>query len=152
RAARDRSSFVDDPRVREVVDEVRAIDAAADATLTEDDVPLNPLRVIRTARSVFPRDTTVGTDVGCLAEHIAGAFPFFRVYEPRSFIAPSSFYGMGFVASATPVAKVVHPDRPALCFVGDGSFQMVLPVLPMAAENGLAVTWVVLDDQALGSI
>jgi acetolactate synthase-1/2/3 large subunit len=74
------------------------------------------------------------------------------VFEPRSFIAPSSFYGMGFATSAAPVAKIVYPDRPALCFCGDGSFQMVLPVLPAATENHLPVTWCVLDDQALGSI
>jgi acetolactate synthase I/II/III large subunit len=142
----------DDPRVREVIEGVAKIDAAADEALTDDRVPLNPLRVIREARRVFPRETTVATDVGCLAEHIAGSFPFFRVFEPRSFISPSSFYGMGFATSAAPVAKIVYPDRPALCFCGDGSFQMVLPVLPAAVENRLAVTWCVLDDQALGSI
>lgn len=145
-------AVADDPRVREVIDGVAAIDAEADAALADDRTPLSPLRVIRTARRVFPRETTVGVDVGCLAEHIAGAFPFFRIYEPRSFLSPSSFYGMGYVTSAAPVAKIVHPDRPGLCFVGDGSFQMVLPILPAAAENGLAVTWCVLDDRALGSI
>jgi acetolactate synthase-1/2/3 large subunit len=101
---------------------------------------------------VFPRQTTVATDVGCLSEHIAGAFPYFRVYEPRSFIAPSSFYGMGFCTSAVLAGPVVYPDRPALCFCGDGSFQMVLPVLPAAVDNKLPVTWCVLDDEALGSI
>jgi acetolactate synthase I/II/III large subunit len=144
--------MAEDPRVTEVIDGVAKIDAEADAALADDRVPLNPLRVIRTARQVFPRETTVATDVGCLAEHIAGAFPYFRVFEPRSFISPSSFYGMGFATSAAPVAKIVYPDRPALCFCGDGSFQMVLPVLPAATENHLPVTWCVLDDQALGSI
>jgi acetolactate synthase-1/2/3 large subunit len=145
-------ALTDDPRVREVIDGVAAIDAEADLSLRDDSAPLSPLRVIRSARAAFPRETTVATDVGCLAEHIAGSFPFFRVFEPRSFISPSSFYGMGFAASAVPAAKIVYPDRPALCFVGDGSFQMVLPVLPAAADNHLAVTWCVLDDQALGSI
>lgn len=142
----------DDPRVREVVEGVAAIDAAADESLADDRVPLSPLRVIRSARGVFPRSTTVATDVGCLSEHIAGSFPYFRVYEPRSFIAPSSFYGMGYCTSAVLSAPVVYPDRPALCFSGDGSFQMVLPVLPTAVENKLPVTWCVLDDEALGSI
>jgi acetolactate synthase-1/2/3 large subunit len=142
----------EDPRVREVIEGVAEIDALSDEALSDDRVPLSPLRVIRAARAVFPRETTVATDVGCLSEHIAGSFPFFRVYEPRSFISPSSFYGMGFATSAAPAAKIVYPDRPALCFSGDGSFQMVLPVLPAAVENHLAVTWCVLDDQALGSI
>ena len=83
---------------------------------------------------------------------VSSSAAFTQVYEPRSFIAPSSFYGMGFATSAVPVAKIVYPDRPALCFCGDGSFQMVLPVLPAAADNHLPVTWCVLDDQALGSI
>jgi acetolactate synthase-1/2/3 large subunit len=145
-------ALASDPRVREVIDGVAAIDAETDLALADDSTPLSPLRVIRAARAVFPRETTVAADVGCLAEHIAGSFPFFRVFEPRSFISPSSFYGMGFAASAVPAAKIVYPDRPALCFVGDGSFQMVLPVLPAAADNHLAVTWCILDDQALGSI
>ncbi|MGD0555164.1 MAG: thiamine pyrophosphate-binding protein [Streptosporangiaceae bacterium] len=144
--------WADDPRVREVTEGVAAIDASADESLADDRVPLSPLRVIRSARRVFPRDTTVATDVGCLSEHIAGSFPYFRVYEPRSFISPSSFYGMGFCTSAVLSAPVVYPDRPALCFSGDGSFQMVLPVLPAAVENKLPVTWCVLDDEALGSI
>jgi acetolactate synthase-1/2/3 large subunit len=59
---------------------------------------------------------------------------------------------MGFVAAALPVARLVRPDRPAVCFVGDGSFQMVMNVLPVAADHKLGVTWVVLDDGALGSI
>lgn len=146
------SDWMDDPRVLEVIDGVAAIDASADESLADDRMPLSPLRVIRAARAVFPRETTVATDVGCLSEHIAGSFPYFRVYEPRSFIAPSSFYGMGFCTSAVLSAPVVYPDRPALCFCGDGSFQMVLPVLPAAVDNRLPVTWCVLDDEALGSI
>jgi acetolactate synthase I/II/III large subunit len=146
------ADWADDPRVREVVDGVASIDASFDAALADERVPLSPLRVIGSARSVFPRETTVATDVGCLSEHIAGSFPYFRVYEPRSFIAPSSFYGMGFCTSAVLSAPVVYPDRPAVCFCGDGSFQMVLPVLPAAVDNRLPVTWCVLDDEALGSI
>jgi acetolactate synthase-1/2/3 large subunit len=83
---------------------------------------------------------------------MAGATPYFKVFEPRSTIVPSSFYGMGFVAAALPAARLVHPDRPAVCFVGDGSFQMVMNVLPVAAEYRLGVTWCVLNDNSLGSI
>jgi acetolactate synthase-1/2/3 large subunit len=114
--------------------------------------PVHPLTAIRAVQDVFPRDSTVAFDVGCLAQQIAGGFPFFRVYEPRSLLVPSSFYGMGFVAAALPVAKVVRPDHPAVGFVGDGSFQMVMQILPVAAEHELPVTWVVLNDNALGSI
>jgi acetolactate synthase-1/2/3 large subunit len=76
----------------------------------------------------------------------------FPVYEPRSLVVPSSFYGMGFAASAAPIGGIVRPGKPTLCFVGDGSIQMALPILPFAAEYKLPVTWCVLDDLALGSI
>jgi acetolactate synthase-1/2/3 large subunit len=122
------------------------------AMASSAEVPLHPVRVIRAAREVFPRDTILGVDVGALAQHIAGAFPYFPVFGPRSTIVPSSFYGMGFAAAAIPAARFVHPERHALCFVGDGSFQMVMNVLPMAAQYRLGVTWCVLNDQALGSI
>ena len=113
---------------------------------------MHPFRVIRAVRDAFPREATVAIDVGCIAQHMAGGSPFFRVYEPRSLIVPSSFYGMGFAAAGLPAARLVHPDRPAVGFVGDGSFQMVMNVLPTAAEHRLGVTWCVLNDGALGSI
>jgi len=114
--------------------------------------PIHPVRAIRAAATVFGRDAVLGFDVGALAQQIGGAFPFTRVHGPRSAVVPSSFYGMGFAAAAMPVAKLVHPGRPAVCFVGDGSFQMVMPILPTAAQYRLGVTWVVLNDGALGSI
>ena len=114
--------------------------------------PIHPLRVIRAVRQALPRDATIAIDVGCLAQHMAGSLPALPVHRPRSLIVPSSFYGMGFAGSALPVARQVYPDRPAVGFIGDGSFQMMLHVLPMAAEYKLGVTWCVLNDRALGSI
>ena len=114
--------------------------------------PIHPLRVIRAVRQALPRDATIAIDVGCLAQHMAGSLPAFPVHRPRSLIVPSSFYGMGFAGPALPVARQVYPDQPAVGFIGDGSFQMILHVLPMAAEYKLGVTWCVLNDRALGSI
>jgi acetolactate synthase I/II/III large subunit len=114
--------------------------------------PLHPMRVIRKIREAFPRQATVGIDVGVLAQGMGGAFPYFKIFQPHSTIVPSSFYGMGFTASAFPVARLVYPERPAVCLVGDGSFQMVMNILPVAAELKLGVTWCILNDGALGSI
>src|SRR5258708_12841349 len=59
---------------------------------------------------------------------------------------------MGLSASAFGVAGWVYPAGPAACLVGDGSFQMVMNILPVAAELRLGVTWCILNDGALGSI
>lgn len=114
--------------------------------------PLHPIRVIDSIRKTFPREATVALDVGVLAQGMGGAYPYFKLYQPRTTIVPSSFYGMGFSASAFPAARLVYPDRPAVCLVGDGSFQMVMNILPTAAELKLGLTWCILNDQALGSI
>jgi acetolactate synthase-1/2/3 large subunit len=120
--------------------------------VASDARPLHPMRVIRKIRDAFPREATVGIDVGVLAQGMGGAFPYFKIFQPRSTIVPSSFYSMGFAASAFPVARLVYPERPAVCLVGDGSFQMVMNILPVAAELKLGVTWCILNDGALGSI
>lgn len=128
------------------------LEAEAREMAASDQRPIHPLRVLREAREVFTREACVAIDVGVLAQGMGGAYPYFKVFEPRSCIVPSSFYGMGFASSGLPVAKLVYPDRPALSFVGDGSFQMISNVLPAAAENALPVTWCILDDGGLGSI
>ena len=132
--------------------ELKRLDGEVAELAASPGKPIHPLRVIRAVRQALPREATVAIDVGCLAQHMAGSLPAFPVHLPRSLIVPSSFYGMGFAGSALPVARQVYPDRPAVGFIGDGSFQMMLHVLPMAAEYRLGVTWCILNDRALGSI
>jgi len=139
-------------RLQQLARDKKKLAAEAGRMAASEQRPIHPLRVIGAVRDVFPRDASVAIDVGVLAQGMGGAFPYFKVFEPRSLIVPSSFYGMGFSASALPVAKLVHPQRPAVGFVGDGSFQMIMNVLPVAAEYRLPVTWCVLNDRALGSI
>jgi acetolactate synthase-1/2/3 large subunit len=150
--ALDEKAFKAHARVKRCTKRMKEVEADAAKITAKKSVPMHPLAVIEAARKAFPRETTIGIDVGCLAQHIAGATPYCRVYEPRSLVVPSSFYGMGFVASGFPAAKLVYPDRPALCFVGDGSFQMVMANLACAVEHNLPVTWCILNDEAYGSI
>ena len=145
-------AFATVPRIAACRRELDELDREIANIADGNETPIHPLKVIRAVRRVFPRETPVAIDVGCLAQHMAGSIPAFPIFEPRSLVVPSSFYGMGFAASALPVARMVYPDRPAVGFVGDGSFQMVMHVLAFAAEYGLAVTWCVLNDGALGSI
>jgi acetolactate synthase I/II/III large subunit len=142
----------DSARVDAAAAELAEIEAEFDRDADSDMRPMHPFRPIRALRSALPRGAVTAIDVGCLAQHMVGVTPYYRVFEPRTLIVPSSFYGMGFAAAAAPAARIAHPDRPAVCFVGDGSFQMVMNVLPVAAEYELGVTWCVLNDNALGSI
>lgn len=145
-------AYLDHPRTVACRNVVAGIRAALDRRDPQPQGLVHPVAAIRAARAVFPEDASAAFDVGCLAQHMAGAFPVFEIHGPRRTITPSSFYGMGFASMALPAARIARPDHPALGFVGDGSFQMVLPILPFAAEYRLGVTWVVLNDRALGSI
>jgi acetolactate synthase-1/2/3 large subunit len=147
-----RTVFHDLPRIKSLSRSREELEAEIDRIARSDEVPLNPLRIVREVRRVFPPETTVAIDIGNLSQAWGGAFPYFKIFEPRSVIACTSFYAMGYASSALPVAKLVYPQRPAVGLCGDGSFQMIMNILPVAAEYGLPVTWCILNDSSLGSI
>jgi acetolactate synthase-1/2/3 large subunit len=148
----DGNRWLTHPRTVEITAETEALRREVAELADDDSTPLSPVRILRAVRAAFPRTATVAFDIGKITQQIGGAFPFFEVYEARSLIVPSSFYGMGFAGAALPAARVARPDCPAVGLVGDGSFQMIMNVLPAAAEERLPVTWCVMNDRALGSI
>jgi len=147
-----RSTFSEIPRIKDLVrlKEVEETDVKRSAAT--DEKPMSPSRVVREIREVFPRETTAAVDIGCLAQGLGGSSLYFKIYEPRSIIPCTSFYAMGFAASAIPVARLVYPDRHAIAMCGDGSSQMIMNILPVAVEHHLPVTWCILNNQSLGSI
>jgi acetolactate synthase-1/2/3 large subunit len=56
--------------------------------------------------------------------------------------------GMGVIGAIA--AKLARPDRNVVCVTGDGAMQMAMMELATAAERKAGVTWVVLNNQALG--
>jgi acetolactate synthase-1/2/3 large subunit len=149
-----RTTFRSLPRTEELIRSKERLEADIErqAAATTTEMPMSALRVITEVRQVFTREATAAIDIGFLAQALGGAYPYFKVYEPRSCMVCTSFYAMGYAASALPVAKLVYPDRPAVALCGDGSFTMVMNQLLVAAEHHLPVTWCILDNQRLGSI
>jgi len=147
-----RTTFLDLPRIKELCQLKKQLEADIERAASSNEIPMNPLQVVKEIREAFPRETTTAIDIGFLAQAWGGAFPYFKVYEPRSCIPCTNFYAMGFASSSLPVAKLVYPERPAVALCGDGSFQMIMNILPVAAEYHLPVTWCILDDRGLGSI
>jgi len=98
--------------------------------MATNEKPMSADRVVREIREVFPREATAAVDIGCLAQGLGGSSLYFKVYDPgRSSLARVST--QWFCASAIPVARLVYPERPAIAMCGDGSFQMVMNVLPL---------------------
>ena len=84
------------PRLEALARDKQQLEDEVAGMVGSEQRPVHPMRVIGTVREVFGRDATAAIDVGVLAQGMGGAFPYFKVYAPRSCIVPSSFYGMGF--------------------------------------------------------
>ena len=69
----------------------------------------------------------------------------------RSQVTPESG-AMGYGVPAAIAAKLRNPDRPVVCFIGDGGFQMCGLELATAAQEGLPIVVVVVSNGMYGTI
>ncbi|MGE4406143.1 thiamine pyrophosphate-binding protein [Pseudomonas sp.] len=77
-----------------------------------------------------------------------------RFYPHRDWgsqLAPTSG-SMGYGLPAAIAAKLARPARPAVCFAGDGCFQMTCQELATAVQYGANVIVVVVNNGSYGSI
>ena len=77
-----------------------------------------------------------------------------RFYRFRRFgtqLAPTSGT-MGYGLPAAIAAKLLHPDRTVVCFAGDGDFQMTANEMQTAAQYGVAVVVIVVNNGIHGTI
>jgi len=110
---------------------------------------LQPQQVLAVARRLFPRETVVSVDVGA---HKILAGQYWTTYAPRTYLVSNGLSAMGYSLPAAMAARLVHPDRPVLAFVGDGGLGMYLGELETVARLGLRLVVVCLNDQSLSLI
>ena len=111
--------------------------------------PMRPERILAEVRDVLPRDAIITTDVGWNKNGVGQQFP---IYTPGSILTPGGYATMGFGAPAALGAKLANPDRVVVALVGDGGFGQNPAVLATAAEENIAVVWVVMNNGAYGTI
>jgi acetolactate synthase-1/2/3 large subunit len=73
-------------------------------------------------------------------------------YAPRTFFVSNGLSSMGYGLPAAIGLKLAHRDRAVACILGDGGFAMSVAELETAARLGLAITVVILADEALQQI
>ena len=108
-----------------------------------------PERILAEVRAQLPRDAIITTDVGWNKNGVGQQFP---VYTPGSVLTPGGFATMGFGPPAAIGAKIARPDRVVLSLVGDGGFGQNPAALATAVEHGLAIIWLVMNNNAYGTI
>lgn len=137
--------------------ELRAEIAAAKAAFKEsnkaisDDgrFPMTPQRILKDVKEVIPEDAYIFTDVGWNKNGVAQQFD---VTVPGTIHHSSGLATMGFGASAVLGGKVAAPDKICLTLTGDGGFGVNPTCLATAVEQGIACTWVVMNNSAFGTI
>lgn len=121
--------------------------ALAQASEGRGKVGVAPHRVVEIAREVFPRQTVVSVDSGT---HALATAAFWDAYEPQGYLCSSGLDLLGYALPAAIAAKLVHPQRPVLAFLGDGGFLRSVPDLATAARERLPLVGVIFVDGALG--
>jgi len=116
---------------------------------TSDAFPMMPERILGDIRAAMPRDAYLTTDVGWNKNGVGQQFP---IYAPGTVLTPGGYATMGFGPPAALGVKLACPDRVVISMVGDGGFGQNPAMLATAVEQNLAVIWVVMNNNAFGTI
>jgi acetolactate synthase-1/2/3 large subunit len=115
----------------------------------QDSKVTKPQYVVEKLYELTKHDAIVATDVG---QHQMFAAQYFRGNKPRSWITSGGLGTMGFGFPAAIGAQKAFPDRMVVCITSEGSFQMNLQELVVAAEQKLPVKIVLLNNGVHGMV
>jgi acetolactate synthase-1/2/3 large subunit len=141
---------VERPGVTSRILESRRKFEASNRDMAESDTfPMMPERILAEVRALLPRDAIITTDVGWNKNGVGQQFP---IYTPGSVLTPGGFATMGFGPSSAIGAKLASPGKTVISMVGDGGFGQNPSVLATAVEQELAIVWLVMNNNAFGTI
>ena len=113
--------------------------------LTSEAEPIRPERLCRELTDFLPSDAVLVSDTGH-AGIWTGAMVELR-HTSQRFLRCAGSLGWGFPAALG--AKCALPDRPVICFTGDGGFWYHLSELETAARCGINTVTVIINNQSL---
>lgn len=116
---------------------------------TSSAFPMMPERILADTRKALPEDAIITTDVGWNKNGVGQQFD---ILTPGSILTPGGFATMGFGPPGAIGAKLAAPDRVVLSLVGDGGFGQNPSMLATAVELGLGIVWLVMNNNAFGTI
>lgn len=111
--------------------------------------PMMPERILADVRKALPEDAIITTDVGWNKNGVGQQFD---VLTPGSILTPGGFATMGFGPPGAIGAKLAAPDRVVVSLVGDGGFGQNPSMLATAVDLDLAIVWLVMNNNAFGTI
>tara|TARA_B110000438_G_scaffold301784_1_gene357608 strand:- start:148 stop:1824 length:1677 start_codon:yes stop_codon:yes gene_type:complete len=115
-------------------------------SLPMDGVDMHEVMNVLNAR--LPEDAIITTDAGNFS---GWAQRFYRYRKFRTQLGPTSG-AMGYSIPAAISARLTRPDRPVVCFVGDGGAMMSGQEVATAVQYGSDPIILVLNNNAYGTI
>ncbi|MCH8744635.1 MAG: thiamine pyrophosphate-binding protein [Chloroflexi bacterium] len=94
-----------------------------------------------------PGDTIFSLDATVPASRAARCL---SIDQPRQFLSPWGWAGLGFAFPASMGAKVGKPNSPVVCITGDGGFQYNIQELGTCVQYGISPIVLVFNDDAWG--
>jgi acetolactate synthase-1/2/3 large subunit len=128
---------------------IAAAAADAEANLERGDMPMKGKSIVHEVNRVFGENTILVKENGG-QDLWSYYWPYYQVLDAGCCVPPAEQTAMGYGVVGAMAVKLARPDRQVVCTAGDGAFQMQLHELGTAVQEGLPVTWVVLDDSAFG--
>ncbi len=141
--------FARDEKKAEIAQFRTAFRASNEDMQTSSAFPMMPERILADTRKALPEDAIITTDVGWNKNGVGQQFD---ILTPGSILTPGGFATMGFGPPAAIGAKLAAPDRVVLSLVGDGGFGQNPSMLATAVELDLAIVWLVMNNNAFGTI
>jgi acetolactate synthase-1/2/3 large subunit len=129
-------------RVRQLVAEWRDLN---EPKRSSDAVPIRPERICRDISEVLPADGVVVADTGHAGIWTAGMIAF--RHPGQAYFRTAGSLGWGFPAALG--VKCALPDRPVVCFTGDGGFYYHIAELETAARHNINAVIVVNNNSSL---
>ena len=111
--------------------------------------PMMPERILADTRKALPEDAIITTDVGWNKNGVGQQFD---ILTPGSILTPGGFATMGFGPPGAIGAKLAAPDKVVISLVGDGGFGQNPSMLATAVELDLGIIWLVMNNNAFGTI
>ncbi len=118
-------------------------------TYHDSDEVIKPQWVIERIGELVGKEAVITSDVG---QHQMWAAQFYPFDRPRQWINSGGLGTMGYGFPAAIGAKVAQPDKVVINITGDGSILMNVQELVTAAENGIPVINVILNNHFLGMV
>src|SRR5205823_4972965 len=113
--------------------------------VTSDAVPMRPERICKELAEFLPPDAVVVCDTGHAGMWTGQVLDL--KHPSQRYIRAAGSLGWGFPASLG--VKSALPERPVLCFTGDGGFYYHVAELETAARYGINVVVLVNDNQSM---